>query len=128
MNKKRITYDCSVEAALGVIGGKWKSVILFYLTKHHTLRFGEFRRLLPKVTQQMLTAQLRELEFDGIIHRKVYAEVPPKVEYSLTEFGKTVAPIIELMAVWGDSFERRIEELAANSGQSALSEHTINNL
>ena len=108
--KKRKTYDCCVEAALGVIGGKWKSVILFYLTKHGTLRFGEFRRLMPKVTQQMLTAQLRELEFDEIVQRKVYAQVPPKVEYTLTEFGKTVTPIIELMASWGNTFESRLEQ------------------
>jgi DNA-binding HxlR family transcriptional regulator len=112
--KKRKTYDCSVEATIGVVGGKWKSVILYHLLEQSVIRFGEFRRLLPKITQQMLTAQLRELESDGIVNRKVYPQVPPKVEYSLTEFGKTLAPIIQSMAVWGDSYEKRLEAKSTN--------------
>lgn len=112
--KKRKTYDCSVEATVAVVGGKWKAVILFHLIEGQIIRFGEFRRLLPKVTQQMLTAQLRELEYDGIIHRKVYSQVPPKVEYSLTKFGKTLVPIIRSMAVWGDTYEKRIESKAGS--------------
>jgi DNA-binding HxlR family transcriptional regulator len=101
---KSKVYSCSVEVTIGVIGGKWKSVVLYLLIKSRVMRFGELRRLLPKVTAQMLTAQLRELEADGVIHRKVYAQVPPKVEYSLTHFGESLAPIIRAMANWGESY------------------------
>jgi DNA-binding HxlR family transcriptional regulator len=97
-------YDCSpgcpVEATLGVIGGKWKGVILYHLLSE-TSRFNELRRLMPDVTQRMLTKQLRELEADRLISRKVYPEIPPKVEYSLTEYGKTLAPIIHALQAWG---------------------------
>lgn len=96
-------YSCSVEATLDVIGGKWKGVILFYLLDGKR-RFGELRRLLPEVTQRMLTLQLRELEEAGIVHREVYREVPPRVEYSLTPFGKTLEPILLLMRAWGDDY------------------------
>ena len=91
---------CPVEAAFDVIGGKWKGVILFHLLTK-TIRFGEFRRLLPGVTQRMLTLQLRELERDGVVHREVYREVPPRVEYSLTELGKSLRPVITAMRAWG---------------------------
>ncbi|KOO41105.1 winged helix-turn-helix transcriptional regulator [Priestia koreensis] len=93
-------YSCPVEATLDIIGGKWKSVILYHLT-YQELRFNELKRLVPGVTQRMLTLQLRELEKDGIIHREVYKQVPPKVEYSLTDFGRTLTPIIQLMLKWG---------------------------
>ncbi len=100
---------CPVEATIGVIGGKWKSVILFHLLcTDGPIRFSEFRRLLPRITQQMLTMQLRELESDGVIVRKVYAEVPPKVEYSLSRFGRTLRPIIEKMLEWGTQYETRL--------------------
>ncbi|MDG4656444.1 helix-turn-helix domain-containing protein [Ectobacillus antri] len=93
-------YACPVEATLDIIGGKWKSVILYHLSDQ-TLRFNELKRLIPDITQRMLTLQLRELERDGIVHREVYKEVPPKVEYWLTEFGQTLTPIIHLMLKWG---------------------------
>jgi DNA-binding HxlR family transcriptional regulator len=99
---------CPVEATLEVIGGKWKGVILYHLLDGKR-RFGEFRRLLPDVTQRMLTNQLRELERDGVIHREVFAEVPPRVEYSLTAFGQTLAPIILLMRDWGRNYLTRIQ-------------------
>jgi DNA-binding HxlR family transcriptional regulator len=101
---KSKVYGCSVEVTIGVIGGKWKSVLLYHLTKDRVIRFGELRRLLPNVTAQMLTSQLRELEADGVVHRKVYPQVPPKVEYSLTPFGDSLAPIIRAMAKWGESY------------------------
>lgn len=94
-------YGCSVEATLAVIGGRWKPVILFKLMEQGVLRFGELRRLVPGVTQKMMTSQLRELENDGIVARKIYPEVPPKVEYSLTEYGRTLSPILLAMRDWG---------------------------
>lgn len=94
--------NCPVEAALDIIGGKWKSIILFRVLEQ-TRRFNELRRLLPNVTQRMLTNQLRELERDGLIDRKVYAEVPPKVEYSVTAFGKTLRPVLTTLTKWAET-------------------------
>lgn len=108
-------YDCNqgcpVEAALEVIGGKWKGVILYNLLSK-TIRFNELRRLIPNVTQRMLTKQLRELEADNLIIRKVYPEVPPKVEYSMTEYGQTLAPVIRALQEWGMQHleTRRVEQ------------------
>ncbi len=84
---------CAVEATLQFIDGKWKGVVLFHLLDR-TLRFNEIRRLLPNVTPRMLTTQLRELEADGFIDRTVYAQVPPKVEYSLTPLGRSLEPVV----------------------------------
>ena len=94
---------CPVDVALSFIGGKYKTIILYHLF-HNTLRFSQLQRLIPKATQKVLTQQLRELEKDNIIHREVYPVVPPKTEYSMTEFGKTLYPIIEAMSNWGKSF------------------------
>lgn len=101
---------CSVESVIGVIGGRWKCVVLFHLS-HGTLRFGEIRRALPNVTQRMLTLTLRELEEDGLVRRTVYAEVPPRVEYDLTPWGKSLGPILVAMREWGERYKRRIEGL-----------------
>jgi DNA-binding HxlR family transcriptional regulator len=114
--RKAADFTCPVELTLNVIGGKWKSVILFYLIQKGTLRFNEFRRLMPRITLQMLTNQLRELEMDGVVHREVYPQVPPKVEYSLTPFGKSLEPIILLMIEWGRRHEKR---LLAGTGEGA---------
>ena len=98
--------NCPVKATMEIIGGKWKPIILYYL-KEGTQRFGELQRLIPHITKKMLTQQLRELERDKIIKRKVYHQVPPKVEYSLAEYGKTLKPVLEQMAAWGN--EHRIK-------------------
>jgi DNA-binding HxlR family transcriptional regulator len=99
--------QCPVKTTLDVIGGKWKPLIL-YILKDGAVRFGDLRRSVPDVTQKMLTDRLRELEADGIVRRKVYPQVPPKVEYSLTVYGKTLAPILEAMAMWGTKHRRRL--------------------
>ena len=97
-------YDCSggcpVEAGLEQIAGKWKGLVIYHLLAG-TMRFNALSRALGTVTQRSLTKQLRELEADGIVHRKVYAEVPPRVEYSLTEKGMALRPVIEALADWG---------------------------
>ncbi|MEC2075086.1 helix-turn-helix domain-containing protein [Metabacillus fastidiosus] len=100
---------CPVESTLDVIGGKWKGVILYHLL-HEKKRFNELRKLMPGITQRMLTLQLSELEKDGVVHRKAFPVVPPKVEYSLTEFGKTLEPIIILMEEWGEKYKTRMRE------------------
>jgi len=98
--------ECAVEITGSIIGGKWKPMILFFL-EGGTKRFGQLRRLIPKTTKKMLTQQLRELERDGIIRRKIYAQVPPKVEYSLTRHGKSLKPILRSMSAWGEDHRSR---------------------
>lgn len=108
-------YECPVEATLDVIGGKWKPLILFYLLGG-TKRFGELRRLMPGVTQRMLTRHLRELETAGVVHREVYREVPPKVEYSLTELGRSLEPVLLMMLEWGQEYMRRTGQECSEVG------------
>ena len=98
---------CAVEATLDLIDGKWKGVILFHLLAG-TQRFGELRRRMPGITQRMLTKQLRALEEDGLVIRKVYAEVPPRVEYTLSEIGESLRPVIETLRAWGESHQQRL--------------------
>lgn len=104
---------CPVEATLSVIGGKWKAIIIYQLMKG-TYRFNELKRHLPKVTTRMLTNQLRELERDGVIHREVYPQVPPKVEYSLTDFGRSLEPVMHLMESWGKKYVTTVLANQAN--------------
>lgn len=98
---------CAVEATLDLIDGKWKGVILFHLLAG-TQRFGELRRRMPGITQRMLTKQLRALEDDKLIIRKVYAEVPPRVEYTLSEVGESLRPVIEILRQWGETHRARL--------------------
>ena len=92
-----------MEVTLALVGGKWKPLILYYLTQR-MYRFGELMRQLPNVTQRMLTRQLRELEADGLVHREVYAQVPPRVEYSLTPLGMSLEPLLSTMDAWGETY------------------------
>lgn len=101
--KLKKQYQCPVEATMDVIGGKWKVIIIHHLIPE-TRRFSELRRLIPQITQRMLTSQLRELETHGVVHREVYPQVPPKVEYSLTKFGKSLESILGVMHDWGETF------------------------
>lgn len=105
---------CTIEATVGLIGGRWKAVVIFHLLSG-TRRFGELRRLLPNATARMLTLQLRELEADGLVRRKVFAEVPPRVEYTLTQEGVSLGPIVTAMGAWGKAYERRGSPRAAEA-------------
>jgi DNA-binding HxlR family transcriptional regulator len=96
-------YCYAVEAALDELGGKWKPLILWVLIDGK-LRFNEINKLLPSITQRMLTKQLREMEKDNLLYRKVYAEVPPRVEYSLTPKGISVIPVLEALCDWGEKY------------------------
>ena len=96
---------CAVEATLSVIGGIWKPVLLFHLLEGK-LRFNALCRLVPSATARMITLQLRELEADGIVNRIVYPEVPPKVEYELTELGRSLEPVLVSMRDWGTRLQK----------------------
>ena len=104
-------YPCCASITMGLIGGKWKTVILFHLIEGK-LRYNELRKMMPTVTERTLSLQLKTLEEDGIVARKVYTSKPPlKVEYSLTEFGKTLIPLLKSIAEWGhvavDNYQKK---------------------
>ena len=130
MRKLGETYDCAagcpVEATLDLIDGKWKAVIIYHLLDD-TIRFNELRRRLSRITQRMLTRQLRELEADGLIHRKIYAEVPPRVEYSLTTLGRSLEPVVRTLWTWGNGYlsmrEQRRAALNGAASASQLADH-----
>jgi DNA-binding HxlR family transcriptional regulator len=111
--------NCAVKLTASVIGGKWKPSLLFHL-EGGTRRFCELQRLIPGLTKKMLTQHLRELERDGIVHRKVYAEVPPRVEYSLTRHGESLKPILKLMSAWGTRHRARYGLTTARSQKSEM--------
>ena len=99
---KSYDFDCPIEAAFAVIGGKWKAISIYYLMEGDK-RFKDLMELLETVSSRMLAKQLQELERDGIISRKVFAEVPPRVEYTLTPYGKTLIPVITMICEWGEA-------------------------
>ncbi len=109
------TFNCEKELTLTIIGGKWKMLIMWHLGKEGTKRFGELKSMMPGITQRMLVSQLRELEEDQIVHRKVYPVVPPKVEYSLTEHGRSLMPILESLDVWGKNYMETVIEPEMNN-------------
>ncbi len=107
------TFHCAMDVTMNFIGGKWKTVVIWYL-RNKTMRFGELRKQIPDITEKMLSLQLKSLEEDGIIKREVFAEVPLRVEYSLTAFGKTLLPVVESIAKWGRNLgekEGKLEEV-----------------
>jgi DNA-binding HxlR family transcriptional regulator len=117
MHSKEV--ECPIQAIVDVIGGKWKLSILYQLFQG-TKRYGELKRLVPKATERMLTLQLRELELSGIVQRTVYPEVPPKVEYSLTELGHSLEPVLRTMLDWSEKYLQQ-EGKQSNKVNSKLS-------
>jgi DNA-binding HxlR family transcriptional regulator len=110
---KEMIFDensCPVTATMQVLGGKWKSILINAIYHTSPARFGELKRSVKGITQSMLTKQLRELEDDGVISRKIYAEIPPRVEYTLTEFGLTLSPILVAMGEWGKQYRLNNEK------------------
>lgn len=108
---RRGPYICGIDAGMDVVSGKWKSLILWELDNYGTRRFGELRRGLPGVSEKMLVQHLREMEQDGLVHREIFREVPPRVEYSLTEHGKSLNEALRPLGEWGT---RRCERLVAD--------------
>jgi DNA-binding HxlR family transcriptional regulator len=113
-------FTCGLDVALAVVGGKWKPLVLFHLAKAPR-RFGELRRLVGGISEKVLIQQLRELEGDGILHRLDYREIPPRVEYSITEFGRSLAEALVPLCAWGDENRDRIEALASQDENPAIS-------
>jgi DNA-binding HxlR family transcriptional regulator len=111
------SYNCPVEAAIDVFGGKWKPLILWWLHQG-THRFAELRRRIPGITEKMLTQHLRELEADGVVARVVYATVPPKVEYSLTDYGRSLKRALRAICDWGQVHMRRVGAVVARIGET----------
>ncbi|MFI7286979.1 winged helix-turn-helix transcriptional regulator [Streptomyces anulatus] len=104
-------YTCGFDAAIAVMGGKWKGLILFWLGEEGQLRFGELRRTVAGISERMLTLQLRELEAAGLVHREVHEQVPPKVEYSLTDFGRSLVAALMPLGEWGEEHMEHLENL-----------------
>lgn len=108
--KLNVSKTNSMELTLHFVGSKWNSLIIYYLGKR-TLRFGELRKLIPMITQKVLTQKLKELEDYGIVYRQIYAQIPPKVEYSLSDVGKELLPILDLACTWGKAFKTEHKEI-----------------
>lgn len=107
-NLESKNFNCEKELTLSIIGGKWKMLILWHLGREGVKRFGELQSMIPNITRKMLVNQLRELEADLIVHREVYPELPPKVEYSLTSYGESLLPLLELMHKWGKNYIKNV--------------------
>lgn len=113
------SFNCEKELTLSIIGGKWKMLILWHLGKEGTKRFGELKNLMPGITQRMLVTQLRELEEHLIVHREIYPVVPPKVEYSLTDQGRSLIPILDSMYEWGKDYMEQNLDTTIESNKNA---------
>lgn len=109
-------FHCAMDVTMHYIGGKWKTVVLWYLRKDRK-RFSELRKLIPNITEKMLSLQLKDLERDGLVKRKVYPEIPPRVEYCLTDFGKTLIPMLEEIAKWGRALGDKKGKLVEKKGK-----------
>lgn len=118
INFRNSRYRCASEITLDLISGKWKILILSYLSEN-TFRFNELQKLMPGATQKMLTAQLRDLEQDGLIVRKVYAVAPPKVEYYLSDFGSRLVPMLKTLCDFGADYMESFQSVAKTDDQRA---------
>lgn len=107
---------CKFESALEILIGKWKPVILLQLISNGTMRFGELQKAIPNINKKMLTQQLRELEYNDIVHRKVYNQIPPKVEYSISEYGKSLSTVLQAMNDWGEIHMEHMNVLYGEKG------------
>src|SRR3984957_19439794 len=112
MGMKKDAFTCGLDAALFVLGGKWKPLILFHLA-HGTRRYGELRRAIGGISDKVLIQQLKELQADGIIDRRDCAEIPPKVEYSVTTFGRTLGKALAPLCEWGTTYSEDVEAIVA---------------
>ncbi len=112
-------FNCEKELTLSILSGKWKIVILWHLGHEGAHRYGQLSRLFKNISNRILTKQLRELEQDGIIYREIYPEVPPKVEYLMTDLGRTLLPIIDAMFDWGKANMQYYYELASQNNKAA---------
>ena len=111
-------YRCHFELTLQLIGGKWKLLVIYFLSLQEVIRFSQLRRSLPEISERMLVRQLRELEEDGLVHRKVYGTVPPRVDYSLTPLGVSLVPIMESLKAWGNMYEKSHSQTEPDHGDT----------
>ena len=111
-------YRCHFELTLQLIGGKWKLLVIYFLSLQEVIRFSQLRRSLPEISERMLVRQLRELEEDGLVHRKVYGTVPPRVDYSLTPLGVSLVPIMESLKAWGNMYEKSRSQTEPDHGDT----------
>ena len=111
-------YRCHFELTLQLIGGKWKLLVIYFLSLQEVIRFSQLRRSLPEISERMLVRQLRELEEDGLVHRKVYGTVPPRVDYSLTPLGVSLVPIMESLKAWGNMNEKSRSQTDPDHGDA----------
>ncbi|QOS81854.1 helix-turn-helix transcriptional regulator [Paenibacillus sp. JNUCC31] len=119
-----MTTYCKFETALDILVGKWKPVILLRLFANGTMRFSELQKAIPDITKKMLTQQLRELEYHDIIHREVYQQIPPKVEYSITPYGQRMTPLLQAMNDWGVGHITHLNELYGEESTRELTERS----
>lgn len=105
------SYRCEIEVTLEILSGKWKALIIWNLSIHKIIRYNEFKRLIPGITQKMLSQQLKDLEKNRLVNRTVYYEIPPMVEYSLTKTAEDLIPILDAMDKWGKNFVNNYKEL-----------------
>ncbi|MGO4732251.1 winged helix-turn-helix transcriptional regulator [Paenibacillus sp. 2KB_22] len=113
-----MTVYCKFGTALDILTGKWKSLILLRLLSNGTMRFSELQKAIPDISKKMLAQQLKELEYHDIVHREVYAQIPPKVEYSITEYGQLMKPVLQTMSDWGAGHMQHMEKLYGEAAEA----------